>query len=263
MAKREGNWWSGYRNKSDYNPTGYDVSVGPWSQLGPGALGQSLEGTMWDRIKGTSPSVAELQMQDALGRQTASAYSTAASMPNISPGMALRLAGRQAGEAAGRTQMQTGMLRAREQAGAEQRMGGWLTSQSQMKLQRELEEERMRAQQSTMLNRLKMQQDIANAGQLQSEGWGSKLLGIGGALGSAAIMSGLFGGKGDPNAAGTPGARPGQDVFVPKGRGRFPEDDPPLFPSGGGFDANQQSAGFFPTVDYPQPITPWQPQAYT
>lgn len=188
MARRSGNWWSGYRGKSDYQPVEHQFGFDPWSEIGTGQGGQQLENTMWDRVQGNRPSVAELQMEEGLGRQTASAYSMANSMPQLSPGMAMRLAGRQAGDAMGRTNMQMGQLRAGEQAGAEQRLGGWMTQQAQMRVQQQLEEERMRAQQQGLTNQLMMQQDIANAGGMSTGGWADKFLRAGGQMGAAALM---------------------------------------------------------------------------
>lgn len=69
---------------------------------------------------GTAPSAADLQMQNALGRAQAGAYSMAQSIPGASPGMAMRMAQQQAGGLGLQYAQQAAMLRAKEQEQARQ-----------------------------------------------------------------------------------------------------------------------------------------------
>lgn len=72
------------------------------------------------QANGTAPSAAQLQLQAGLDRQQMMAQSLAASNPNISPALAQRLAGQQMADMTTQTNQQAAILRAQEQAQAQQ-----------------------------------------------------------------------------------------------------------------------------------------------
>lgn len=111
---------------------------------------QTLAGTLAGRVAGTAPSVAELQLNQGLENNIQSQIAQAASARGASPGMVQRnLAQNLAGTNAV-TNAQAGILRAQEQATAEQSLGQILsgargqdlstaTSQAQLTAQEEIQ----------------------------------------------------------------------------------------------------------------------------
>jgi hypothetical protein len=86
-----------------------EVKAGPMQEL------------MMQRAQGTGgPSAAELMMQRGMGQQVAAGRSAAASMPGVSPGLAMRQAGLREASAMSNVGQQMGILRAQEQAAAMQ-----------------------------------------------------------------------------------------------------------------------------------------------
>jgi hypothetical protein len=144
--------------------------IGAGQQLGAererGAFGQQQEarGQIQDvaamlraRAMGEAPSAAELQMQEALRRQQASAQAMAAGAGGVSPALAQRLAQRQMTQAGLETSAQAAALRAQEQAGAEQALAGVLGGVRAQDIQlQQMGQERMQAY-------LQMGMDLAEA----------------------------------------------------------------------------------------------------
>ena len=135
----------------------YDIGMDPYSQ--------GLQRSMYEMAMGTGPSAAELMMDRGLQRQIAAGRSMAASMPGVSPGLAMRMAGqREAGAMRDVTQQQA-IMRAQEQAQAQAMMAQYLQQQDQMRLQ----------------------QDMYNAARKQRTGMFGSIMGAAGAIGGAMI----------------------------------------------------------------------------
>ena len=116
------------------------------------------------------PSAAELMMNRGMGQQIAAGRSMAAGARGVSPGMAMRQAGRRESQAMSDVGQQTGIMRAQEQAMA----------------------------QRAALN-AEMQQNMYNASRVRSGGMLGSILGMGGQMGAAALGMpwGRGGGGGD------------------------------------------------------------------
>lgn len=107
-------------------------------EIGGGAQGD-WQSMMMRRARGIEgPSAAELMMRQGMDRQVAAGRSMAASMPGVSPGMGMRMAGQREAGAMSQVGQQTGVMRAQEQAQAQQMLGQWLQAQEQLRLQQEL-----------------------------------------------------------------------------------------------------------------------------
>ena len=106
-------------------------------EIGGGASGQ-LQDLMMQRAQGQGPSAAELMMNRGMQQQIAAGRSAAASMPGVSPGLAMRQAGQREASAMSNVGQQTGILRAQEQAQAQNMLASYLQNQEQMRLQQEM-----------------------------------------------------------------------------------------------------------------------------
>jgi len=149
-----------------------------------GGAGTELEDLMMQRARGEGTSAAELMMNRGMQQQVAAGRSAAASMPGVSPGMAMRQAGQREASAMSNVGQQTGIMRAQEQAAAQQMMAQYLQQQDRMRLE----------------------QEMYNAARQQSQGMLGTVLGVGGQMGAAALgMPGGGGGYGQ-GVAGTPNA---------------------------------------------------------
>jgi hypothetical protein len=89
------------------------------------------------RARGEAPSAAELQMQEGIQAAQRSAMSRAAGMRGVAPGLARYLAGQQATRAQQGIAGQTGIMRAQEQAQAEQTLAQALQGMRAQDLGRE------------------------------------------------------------------------------------------------------------------------------
>lgn len=170
-------------------------------ELGGGEAGATLQDLMLQRAQGLGgPSAAELMMNRGMQQQIAAGRSMAASMPGVSPGLAMRQAGQREASAMSNVGQQAGIMRAQEQAAAQGLLANWLQNQQRMQLE----------------------QDLYNAARQQRSGMLGPMLGTAGAIGGAMIggpwgasagqqlgqgIGGAFGGGGgyDPYAAGQPG----------------------------------------------------------
>lgn len=169
-------------------------------ELGGGEAGATLQDLMLQRAQGQGPSAAELMMNRGMQQQIAAGRSMAASMPGVSPGLAMRQAGQREASAMSNVGQQAGIMRAQEQAAAQGLLANWLQNQQRMQLE----------------------QDLYNAARQQRSGMLGPMLGTAGAIGGAMIggpwgasagqqlgqgIGGAFGGGGgyDPYAAGQPG----------------------------------------------------------
>ena len=103
-----------------------------------GGAGTELEDLMMQRARGEGTSAAELMMNRGMQQQVAAGRSAAASMPGVSPGMAMRQAGQREASAMSNVGQQTGIMRAQEQATAQQMMAQYLQQQDRMKLEQEM-----------------------------------------------------------------------------------------------------------------------------
>lgn len=97
-----------------------------------------LQRAMYERAMGTAPSAAELMMDRGMQQQIAAGRSMAASMPGVSPGLAMRMAGQREAGAMADVGQQTAILRAQEQAQAQEALARYLQQQDQMRLQQEM-----------------------------------------------------------------------------------------------------------------------------
>lgn len=173
-------------------------------EVGGGEAGATLQDLMLQRAQGQGASAAELMMNRGMQQQIAAGRSMAASMPGVSPGLAMRQAGQREASAMSNVGQQTGILRAQEQAAAQQMLANWLAQQDRMRLE----------------------QDMYNAARQQRAGMLGTVLGVGGQMGAAALgmpwgsqppgggmnmgdtMPSGWGQRGtstDPYAAGNPG----------------------------------------------------------
>ena len=180
-------------------------------ELGGGAAGATLQDLMLQRAQGMGPSAAELMMNRGMQQQVAAGRSAAASMPGVSPGLAMRQAGQREASAMSNVGQQMGIMRAQEQAAAQQMLANWLQQQDRMKLE----------------------QDMYNAARQQRQGMLGSLLQTGGTVLGAGIGAGWFGGGGGgygQGVAGTPNAFGGygSPSWEDKGFG------PGALPRGGG-----------------------------
>lgn len=89
----------------------------------------ALQHMLERQARGTAPSAAQIQMEDALRRQQAQAMGMAASDPNVAPALAQRQAMMAANQAGLQTQSQMAALRADEQARAQQALSQYLFQQ--------------------------------------------------------------------------------------------------------------------------------------
>ena len=106
-------------------------------EIGGGASGD-LQNLMMQRAQGQGSSAAELMMNRGMQQQIAAGRSMAASMPGVSPGLAMRQAGQREASAMSNVGQQTGILRAQEQAQAQNMLASYLQNQEQMRLQQEM-----------------------------------------------------------------------------------------------------------------------------
>jgi hypothetical protein len=168
-------------------------------ELGGGAAGGTLQDLMLQRAQGQGPSAAELMMNRGMQQQIAAGRSAAASMPGVSPGLAMRQAGQREASAMSNVGQQAGIMRAQEQAAAQQMLAQWLQQQEQMKLQ----------------------QEMYNASRMRQGGMLGPMLGMGAQMGAAALGMPWGGGQmpmgSTPNAYGGYGAPSWED----KGFGQF------------------------------------------
>lgn len=191
MAERVGNWFSGYSGRSTYIPDSYRWGGSMQGEYGfrPGneydqlsQQGLSLGNLLMQRARGEVPSAAEMSMMRAVqGMRGAMAGA-----PGMSPALAARLAGQQASGMVG----QQAMVRAQEQAQAQQSLADYLMRQLGIRAEGATAREQLLAQTLMEQNRLKMQQDLANAQGMSRGGFGDYLmsgLGAGLSLGSSMI----------------------------------------------------------------------------
>jgi hypothetical protein len=131
-----------------------------------GGEGADLQEMMQQRAMGTGgPSAAELMMQRGMQQQIAAGRSAAASMPGVSPGLAMRTASRREGQAMSDVGQQMGIMRAQEQMAAQQMLANYLQQQDRMRLE----------------------QEMYNAQRRRSGGMLGPILSTGGAIGGAMI----------------------------------------------------------------------------
>lgn len=188
------------------------------SAFSTGEPGQQLGSLLMQRAEGTAPSAAELQMKAGLGRQLAGTQSMARGATGMSPGMAMRLAGRRGDALSAQTNQQMGVLRAQEQAQAQSQLGQWLNSQ----MQAQMALEQGRGQQRMGYNQaITSVTDPGSAG-----GWGWPLLGAASQAG-AAYLTGGASAAGGLGGSVIPGASWGG-----KGFGRFGSYDTPTTDAG-------------------------------
>ena len=142
-----------------------------------GGAGTELQDLMMQRAAGTGgPSAAELMMNRGMQQQVAAGRSAAASMPGVSPGLAMRQAGQREASAMSDVGQQTGILRAQEQMAAQQMMAQYLQQQDRMRLE----------------------QEMYNAARQQRPGMLGSILSTGGQIAGAALggpMGGQVGGQ--------------------------------------------------------------------
>lgn len=177
------------------------------------------------RAAGTAPSAAEMQMQQGLEQNVASARSLAVSQQGVSPGMALRSAQEAASNANAANQQQTSILRAQEQAQAQSQYGEALSGARQqdmaaanfkfqqqqqrdqiveMHMQRGLSVDQAEQQAQMQLQQMRVNQDLAiqgiNAGQATSQQQFMAGLAGAGASAAGAAASGAGAMMSDRNA---------------------------------------------------------------
>lgn len=130
-ASRVANRYDGTMDRTGFDKYGNKID----------SLGQILE----DRIAGKRPSVAEMQMRQGLERNRAGAASLAASQAGVNPALAGRQAQLAQSQASLQTNQDASILRAKEQAQAEEALGrlmmqargqelGFTTAQGQQSL---------------------------------------------------------------------------------------------------------------------------------
>ena len=118
-----------------------------------------MQGLMQQRAQGLGgPSAAELMMQRGMQSQIAAGRSMAAGARGVSPGMAMRQAGRRESQAMSQVGQQTGIMRAQEQA---------------------------MAQRSAM--QAELQQAMYNASRVRQGGMLGSIMQTGGQMGAAAL----------------------------------------------------------------------------
>lgn len=190
MAERSGNWFSGYRGTSTYIPDSYRWGGSMQGEYGfrPGneydqlsQQGLSLGNMLMQRARGEVPSAAEMSMMRAVqGMRGAMAGA-----PGMSPALAARLAGQQASGMVG----QQATVRAQEQAQAQQSLADYLMRQLGIRAEGATAREQLIAQTLMEQNRLKMQQDLANAQGMSRGGFGDYLMsGLGAGLSFGASL---------------------------------------------------------------------------
>jgi hypothetical protein len=103
---------------------GIDQAQQAQFRQGQSALGQQLAA----RAAGTAPSAAEMQQRQGLDAAIMAQRSAAASARGVSPGMAQRMAAQGTAQAQGQAVRDASILRANEQANAEQALGQHLAS---------------------------------------------------------------------------------------------------------------------------------------
>ncbi len=165
----------------------------PGSAINTAAAQNQNLGALQRRAMGIGgPSAAELQMQQGMERNVAAARALAASNPGLSPGQAARLASQGAQEANLATQQQTALLRAQEQAQAEQTLMQAIQGQQGAELQQaglmltpqELNLQAFLAQQgATQAHDLSQQQLAMQAALAQAQGAQAAQAGVLGAVG--------------------------------------------------------------------------------
>ena len=137
-----------------------------------------MQGLMQERAQGLGSSAAELMMNRGMQQQVAAVRSMAAGARGVSPGMAMRQAGRRESQAMSDVGQQTGIMRAQEQA---------------------------MAQRAAM--QAELQQAMYNASRVRSGGMLGSMLGTAGQMGAAAI--GMPWGQGGGSGGGGGGYNTG------------------------------------------------------
>jgi hypothetical protein len=206
MARSEGNWFTGTTGLSDFTPTmlefrrpedfqlkQYDL----YAQKDPLAQqAQSFGQQLQQQSQGTMLSeYARKRNLDDLMRQV---RSQAATQSGVNPATAARLAGQNMSQMSLGFNQQNQEQRLREQMANQQLYGQWLGGQQGMQqeasranLQGMMGKYQLEAGQYNLMNQLKMQQDLANAGNLNSAGFiGGLAGGIGRVAGAAASYGG-------------------------------------------------------------------------
>jgi hypothetical protein len=178
MATRSGDWWNGWKGTSDYNPQQFQSDPNAFTFGGNdqmGTQGRGLGEAMYQSAMGQGPSQAGMQMNRGLAQMGGQLNST----PGLNPAIAARLYSNNAGNMAG----QAGMARAQEMQGNRSTLAQYLMQQ----LQQRGAGQQLDANTLAQINQLKMQQDIANAGNMNQGGWGSTILNMGASAGGAAL----------------------------------------------------------------------------
>lgn len=117
------------------------------NKVGPTTWAQPAQDTyaqLYGAATGATPSAAELQMQQGIGRGQAAARSQAASQPGMASGQAGRLATMTAGDVASRGALEGSTLRAAEQERARQALGNFVSQQQMIEMQAAIEEAKMK-----------------------------------------------------------------------------------------------------------------------
>lgn len=167
------------------------------SRYDVGAGGADLERLMMQRAQGMGPSAAELMMNRGMQQQIAAGRSMAAGARGVSPGLAMRQAGQREAGAMSNVGQQAGIMRAQEQAQAQQMMAAYLQAQDRMRLE----------------------QDMYNAARQQRQGMLGPMLGMGGQIGAAALGMPWGGGGGGGGTPVTPGPSWGERGITGPGWG--------------------------------------------
>lgn len=202
MAGKTGNWFSGYRGYSDYLPDSYRWG-GSQSEFGfqPGRMdqlgdyGYSLGDLLMQQAMGQGPSVAQQQLRSGLQQAVGGMRGAAAGLPGMGAGLAQRLAGQQAAAMGAQTNAQAGQLRAEEMMQGRNALSQYLLAQLQTRAQGAMGREQLAAQALAEKNRLKMMQDLQNAGMLSIGGFGDVLGGalkVGGGILGSMVGGGYF-----------------------------------------------------------------------
>lgn len=169
-------FWLG--EQSNYQGREYQFDP---AAFGSGAAGAETQSALMARMRGEAPSVAELQMQQGIGRALQGSQAMQASAVGMSPGLAQRLAGQRSAQIMGEGNLAMGQLRAQEQMAAEQRLMEWLERERQAQMALQM----ARANEFGRVDQMGWQQALAN----RRQGVGGMLLsgaaqGLGTALSS-------------------------------------------------------------------------------
>jgi len=168
--------------------------------VGGGQSSIDLRNMMMNRAMGSGPSAAELMMNRGMGQQIAAGRSMAAGARGVSPGMAMREAGQREASAMSNVGQQAGIMRAQEQAQAQQLLAQYLQEQERMKLEQDMYNA-ARQQRSGMLGPI-----LSTAGTIGGAILGGPMGaaiggGLGNGLGSIANTPNAYGGYGSPSWA--------------------------------------------------------------